>query len=311
MRADVTVYERHVAPGYCVEPTGAPWWFLALRVALVLLAIALVVVVRPRVRGAPASAWLGVAIAVVASLGVSELVLRRLWRDDRDPTVRRDLPEATPDPRLGWAFRPSQTRGTYAIDAHGDRARTAGDVVDPARPTLVVAGESIAFGEGLAWDDTFGALVGRALELQVVNVGVPAFSSAQAHARLLDALARLEHPTRVVIVFVPQQIRRNAGGRTPWRLLRLVTDEPYHSSTPLTVTRDLLVASAAAVRAHGGEQERDRDEDHGDVGQAFQSLDAASHHRGATLAEWPRSAIACSRRCTAGCGPIRVGVRAS
>jgi hypothetical protein len=127
-------------------------------------------------------------------------------------------------------------------------------------------------GQSLEWDETFGAIVGKALGLQVVNLGAPAYGTDQAYQRLGDALGRLAQPTIVVMVFVPLQIRRNISPARPrltlgfegdldWtppatgfdasRLARLVTDEPYHDGEALELTRAILVAAAREVRAHG------------------------------------------------------------
>lgn len=299
-RADVSWHERHVAPQYCVSEGSTPWLFQALRIGAVVLAVLLVAVVRQRVARLGQIARLerpeqprlvarrelaitagGVTLALVASLGVTELVLRRMKWDDRIPTSRRDMPEAHADPRLGWVFRPLQTRRVvssgrtieYAINARGERAARQDDLRDFAAPTLVVAGESIAFGEGLAWEETLGALVGRALGLQVANIAVPAYGNDQVHLRLLEALPRLR-PARVIITFVPQQIRRNgllrrahfvlgpggelrlappATGLRSWRLWRLFTDEPYHGGSTLAVTHAILRETTALVRARGAE----------------------------------------------------------
>ena len=119
------------------------------------------------------------------------------------------------DPRYGWALLPSKTTllGTsqvrYSVDAWGDRAPTDRAAPDPALPSLIVAGESIAFGYGLGYEQTFAAMLGRELDLQVVNVGVGGYGTDQAALRLDDALHKLERPVAVVQVFVSAQLHRN------------------------------------------------------------------------------------------------------
>ncbi len=280
--ADLAWFERHVAPRYCIDLPTWPWQ--AMRATAIAVGLILVVVVRPRLGRAVASwparelavTWVMVAVALAAALGVGELLLRRVRWDDRTASEHDDLPAAQPDARLGWTFRPGQTRSfgpvEYVIDERGDRVARAGQSIDPAAPALVVTGESIAFGFDLAWDDTFPVLVGRALGLQVVDVAVPAYGTDQAYLRLADALPRLARPRLVVLVFVPQQIRRNvspvrehfvvagdgtlarvppATGLAAWRLARLGSDEPFHGDEPIRVTRAILVAAAQAARARG------------------------------------------------------------
>jgi hypothetical protein len=284
--AGVGWFERHVAPLYCVAGPIGPWQ--AVRVVAVAVALVLVVVVRPRL-GRAVAAWpkrelavtgVGIAVALVAALGLGELILRRIKWDDRTASEKNDLPEAPADPRMGWAFRPGQTRTVtaygraieYAIGDRGERVARPGAVADATLPTLIVAGESIGFGYELSWDETFPVLAGQALGLQAVNLSVPAYGTDQVYLAIVDALPRFDRPSVVVVVFVPQEIRRNvapirphfavdasgalvrvpaASGLAAWRLLRLAGDEPIHGDAAMRVTRALLVATAQAVRARG------------------------------------------------------------
>jgi len=159
-------------------------------------------------------------------------------------------------------------RVEYAIDRDGDRARAASSRIDPARPTLIVAGESIAFGESLPWDETFAARLAAELDLQVVNVGVPAYGSDQAFQRAMEALARLKKPVALVTVFAPQLVRRNgltgrphldmsdgllvpAPAEDHLALTRLWRDEPYHGDRALDLTRAIIDATVRRAREHG------------------------------------------------------------
>lgn len=284
--ADVGFYERHVAPNFCVDRPLAGW--LAVRGVAAGLGLLLAIVVRPRlgrvIARAPgrelAITAAGVAVALVAALAVGEAVLRRARWDDQ--IGGENVADLQPDPRLGWSYVPNRTftfgpperRFSYAIDAHGERVRSLDEVSDPDAPALVVAGESIAFGHSVGWDESFPALVGHDLGLRVVNIGVAAYGSDQNYLHLLDVLPRLARPRLVVIVFVPVQIRRNVSPRRPHlelaahgklvpvpaatglgtlRLGRLFWDEPYHDHHALDVTRAILVATDAAVRARGAQ----------------------------------------------------------
>ena len=261
-RADLTWFERHVYPGYCAVSRAHAVWPTVARIAALLAAAALLFLVRPPLARWAARARLAdmvaIAAAVAAALLVSELVLRRRPVGDRTPLDRRDLPPAVADGRLGWRFLPSRwvtvdlggRRVEYAIDADGNRARAADDRIDPERPTIVLAGESIAFGEGLAWEDTIAARLAADLGVQVVNVGVPAYDSEQAYRRAADALARLRRPVALVTVFIPDLVRRN-GARGVRGLARLWRDEPYHGDQALDRTRDRIRATARLAREHG------------------------------------------------------------
>jgi hypothetical protein len=279
-RADLAWFERHVYPGYCAISSAHRVWPTVLRITALLVAAALVVFARPRLaRWAERSSALDLALvgaAVAAALVVCELVIRRHEAGDATPLTRKDMPKAISDPRVGWRFMPSQVvsvsiggrRVEYAIDRDGDRARAASSRIDPARPTLIVAGESIAFGESLPWDETFAARLGAELDLQVVDVGVPAYGSDQAFQRTMEALARVKKPVALVTVFVPQLVRRNGLTSRPhlalsdgllvpapaedhFALTRLWRDEPYHGDRAVDLTRAIIAATVRRAREHG------------------------------------------------------------
>lgn len=281
--------ERHVLPSYCATGPGEwavarawPWLAGALCGAAVLgLARALFRWLgRASLRGR-AGSIVGIAVAVAASLVVGELYMRRLHArltsGERQPAAGVDLAMTRADSRLGWSYFPGRTtvaqagdrRIAYAIDADGDRAATVSDVPDPARPTILFAGESIAFGYGLSYEETFPFLVGRELGVQVVNLAVVGYGNDQAYLRLVEALPRFRRPLAVVTVFIPDQIKRNVdawrprlvlapdGVLTPAapasgpRLAKLLQELPYRSGEALRVTASILRATAAAARAQG------------------------------------------------------------
>ncbi|HEY8141073.1 MAG TPA: hypothetical protein VIG06_00325, partial [Kofleriaceae bacterium] len=261
-RADLTWFERHVYPGYCAVSHGQTVWPTAARIAALVVAALLLLLIRPRLArwAARARAFdlAAVGVAVAAALLVSDLFLRRRPAVERTPLERDDMPRAVTDGRVGWRFRPSQTVTVtagggpveYAVDAAGNRARSAGEPIDPDRPTIVIAGESIAFGESLAWDDTFAAHLAADLDVQIVNTGVPAYGSEQAYRRAEEALAGLRRPVALVTVFIPQVIRRN-GREEGLGLARLWRDEPYHGDGALDLTRERVAATARLARQRG------------------------------------------------------------
>lgn len=286
--ADPHWSERHVLASYCatsgVERAaahGIGWVSIAIGLTMLALAPA----VARRIRGASLrvapTTVAGVAVAIAASLAVTELLMRHLHdRVALGPSGGvggRDAAMARVDPRLGWSYVPRRTTWarvadrlvSYAIDVEGNRAASADAASDPARPTLLFTGESIAFGYGLLYEETFPFLVGRDLGIQAVNLAVVGYGNDQAHLRVLDALARYRHPVAVVTVFLPSQIRRNleawrprlalgpggALGLVPAssapRIARLLQALPYRGDEPLRVTAAILRATAEAARARG------------------------------------------------------------
>ncbi|HEY6005695.1 MAG TPA: hypothetical protein VIV57_22635 [Anaeromyxobacter sp.] len=282
--------ERHLLPAYCATnraewafARGVAWIAAALGVAAIWkLAPALASrVERASLRGR-AGALAGIAVAVAASLAVGEAIARRthdrVMLGGRIPAAgEREAPMTRVDARLGWSYLPGRTTWTrmggravaYAIDLDGDRAASSAGRPDPARSTILFAGESIAFGYGLPWEETFPYLVGRDLGVQQVNLAVVGYGSDQAHLRVLDALPRFARPLAVVTVFIPAQMRRNVE---PWRprlalgpggalvpvpasggarLTRLLAELPFRGEEGLAVTAAVLRATAEAARARG------------------------------------------------------------
>jgi len=154
-----------------------------------------------------------------------EMLLRRdvngatAWRGKK-----LELKIGRPDPRYGWVLLPSRTTALgaggaspvpYAIDAWGGRAADDRGAPDPALPSLVVAGESIAVGHGLPFEQTFAALLAKRLGLQLVSVAAGGYGTDQALLRLEDTLPRLSRPVAMVMVVPLIQLERNLQDYRP------------------------------------------------------------------------------------------------
>jgi len=171
-------------------------------------------------RGASARRLL---VAVLLTLPAAEVLLR--WRMGR--LIRPDLLTAmdaltASHPRYGITLAASIDR-VQPLSGRPIRFRTDGEgrrisdaAVDPALPSLVFTGESTVAGFGLQWEESFPALLGARLHLQVINLASPAYRADQSWLRLKDALPRLEHPVAVIGVFMPGLVGRSfAGQRHP------------------------------------------------------------------------------------------------
>src|SRR5260370_7247899 len=137
---------------------------------------------------------LNVMVAVVLAFGACELILR--VRNPRPTMVEKEPSYSEPsrrlDPRLGWVFVPSRTGRDniggrfveYAVDSAGYRVRRVDEPVDPDQPTIVFAGESMMFGEGLTWDETIPARTGAIMGIQSANFSLSGFTTYQPHPTL-------------------------------------------------------------------------------------------------------------------------------
>jgi hypothetical protein len=224
-RADLRYCERNLLFQYWAFDAGERAKAVAWRVAAVVVGCALVFLVRPRagrfvarhggVEAAMASLRMG--LGLVLAFVASELALRVLHlphAPDRAHTTEVLIGEE--DARYGWRYigprKATLDQGRrpieYAIDADHDRAPAPDFVPDLEAPTLLFTGESITVGHGLTWGETYPALVGSALDLQVVNLGVHGYGTDQAFLRLYDELPRFRRPVAVVTIFLaPMAVR--------------------------------------------------------------------------------------------------------
>jgi hypothetical protein len=230
--------------------------------------------VTPRI----ARLTLQIVIAAVLAIVAGELALERLGLGPTEWLARDDEPRRQPDVRLGWKLVPARIgyktiaghTVEYAIDSAGYRVHQLDEPVDRNRPTILFAGESMMFGEGLAWDDSVPAEVGGVIGIQSANLAVHGFSTDQAFLRLQEELPRFRQPVAVVSLFMTALFGRNLDDDRPhlgpglvWlpavrhtELKSLATMlVPYRRDTTvergIAVTREALRATVELARARG------------------------------------------------------------
>src|SRR4051812_19941101 len=163
VRFDAAWFERHsVLTCFWLAPSA--WLHPLARALLATAGVCALLVAPVAARPAAVAPVARIAAAVVLALVVSEGALRLLdgktafWR-----AAKIEFRIGKPDPRFGWVLLPRrstvlQVAGfraiQYTVDAWGDRADGAEHVPDPSRPTIVLAGESVAAGHGLEYADT-------------------------------------------------------------------------------------------------------------------------------------------------------------
>jgi hypothetical protein len=93
--------------------------------------------------------------------------------------------------------------------------RRVQDSVDFDRPTIVFAGESVMFGEGLTWDESIPAQVGALAGIQSANLAVHGYSTDQIYLRLAGELPRFRRPIAVAAIFMTELFGRNLDQDRP------------------------------------------------------------------------------------------------
>jgi hypothetical protein len=285
-RADAAWFTRHFLPEFFQTRDEQLRALTAVRAVGGVAALVLLIWLRPRFgrlaarRGFRRLALDAApfALAVVLALGVSEAVVQRLpWRAQHQAPVQRE-PIRHWNDELGWAYAPSRVgRGElggrmveYAFDAAGHRVGSPAEPVDYAAPSILFVGESIVAGNGLLYDETIPAQVGRLTGLQPANLAVGGYATDQMYLRLAADWPRFKAPRAVVVLFMPRLFFRNLDTDRPhlgpglqWRgpskdprLLQLARRlAPYRTEAEIAAaeaaTREQLRAVVALARGRG------------------------------------------------------------
>lgn len=225
LAANQSWLDRHFLPSFFVPRHWYVWIESAVRITIAATGVALVFA-RDRITRlltrAPALT-LQVLIAAVLAIVAGEFTIR--WMH-RQPTewLRRDAePRRREDPQLGWVLVPSRVGRVsvsgrsvaYATDAVGYRVRRVEEAIDPDLPTIVFAGESVMFGEGLTWEESIPAQVGSLTGIQSANLAVHGYSTDQMYLRLARELPRFRRPVAVVAIFMTELFGRNLDEDRP------------------------------------------------------------------------------------------------
>lgn len=189
------------------------------------------------------------ALVVVSLLAAASLEALLRLSGYRPPLSDRRLFVAGADDLLPYRLRPGY-RGMHigrpvTIDAQGERAvrpRVAPPGGAP-RETVLLVGDSIVFGHGLADADTLAsqltaALARRGLTWEVRNIGVPGYTSWNEYAAVRAFFAR-STASFVVVVYVPNdatfdndhlRLREGRYGVRADGLFHRATNWLYHHS---------------------------------------------------------------------------------
>jgi hypothetical protein len=273
--------DRHFMPSFLLPRRRYVQIEMIVRLFLGTIGASFVFMARPAatlVKPRTARRALHIVIAAILAVVAAELVLDHIRLGPTEWLARDDEPRRQPNLRLGWTLVPARIGHRtieahtieYAIDRAGYRVRSLDEPVDPDRPAIVFAGESMMFGEGLAWDESVPAEVGAIMGVQSANLAVHGYSTDQVYLRLQEELPRFRHPVAVVSLFMPALFGRNLDDDRPhlgpglvWlpavqhtRLKSLATLlVPYRRDTTvergIAVTRDALRATVELARACG------------------------------------------------------------
>jgi hypothetical protein len=214
--------DRHFLPSFLMTRQTYVRIETSVRLAIALSGFALMVGAR---RAAARLTIRAIAIlaAIALAFAASELVLRTVRLRPTEWRAVDEEPRRRPDPRLGWTFVPARTGYStnggrtieYVFDAHGYRVRRADQPVDPERPSILFAGESVMFGDGLTYDESVPTQVEALLGTQSVNMAVYGYSMDQTYMKLDAELPRFRQPLAVVALYMTALFGRNLDDDRP------------------------------------------------------------------------------------------------
>jgi len=214
--------DRHFLPSFLMSRQTYVRIETVVRLAIALSGFELITGARRAARWVT-TRTLAVLAAIVLALAASELVLRTVHLRPTEWRAINEEPRREPDPRLGWTFVPARTAyGTnggrtveYAFDPHGYRVRRADQPIDFDRPSILFAGESVMFGDGLTYDESVPAQVGALLSTQSVNMAVYGYSTDQAYMKVDAELPHFHRPLAVVALYMTALFGRNLDDDRP------------------------------------------------------------------------------------------------
>lgn len=283
--ADKIWLDRHVLPHmFLTRDLQLLWWMVG-RVAAVVAGLLLLYAIRPWVvrqvrhgRGSELAVQGALIVVAILFSGVaSEAVLRSALWHRVDRRLANEEPLRQLDQHFGWVNRPGRIgfetfngqRIIYAFDADGRRLARPGAAIDPARPSILFAGESVMLGFRLNWPETTAGRIEAMTGLQSVNLAVNGYGTDQSFMRIQAELPHFAAPAAVVILFAPTLLERDLEEDRPhldaalnWhparpdRPLRRVARNVvlYHSideiDDGIARARAVLRATVEAVQAH-------------------------------------------------------------
>lgn len=163
-------------------------------------------------------------LVIVFTLGLGVIAAEGLARVLQFPFKAKWTPSENPlarfDPELGWSYIPNQSatqefgadhrKVPMYFDDLGSRVGKPGDRANRLAPTALFVGDSITFGHGVTYEESFvGRLAMRPdFPFQVVNLGVQAYGTDQS-LLLLKRQFKQFNTKLVVLTFTANQIGRN------------------------------------------------------------------------------------------------------
>lgn len=118
------------------------------------------------------------------------------------------------DPETGWSYNNNASyysdNVSYHLDSHGFRVADPFHKIDFSKPRMLFIGDSITFGYGITYEDTFAAKINGLTgnKFEVVNVGVQGYGTDQTFEKLYAVIEEVK-PSVIIYTFIPDHLLRN------------------------------------------------------------------------------------------------------
>ena len=183
---------------------------------------------------------LSIITSLIISLLLTEVILRVINFPYQNCSSVQNLSETRIgkfDPLLGWDYIPyKSTTGeygvTYTFNSEGYRTNDINYKTDLSKPIILIVGDSILFGHGVNFEDTFGYKLQKKLKdkYEIINFAVQGYGTDQAYLKLTRVLP-IYRPKIIVTDFMDDHFLRNVNidRRDYNRCFRVIGTKPVFS----------------------------------------------------------------------------------
>ncbi len=196
-----------------------------------------------------------ILVAVAVTLGAAEACVRLFWSEPRATVMSADL-------RTLWRLPRGRTivwnGARCSINSQGYRGEEFAPEKPPGLVRVYLSGDSSVFGDGVAFETTLGEVLSRRLKslrpgpgtIEVINGGVPGFSTVQSIARMEES-GWATRPDILVIANLwsdaaradfPDSLRLERNLHSPWLRTQLALDRTLNGLATYRFGKCMLLA---------------------------------------------------------------------
>jgi len=150
------------------------------------------------------------------------------WQGCNQIIPVNETPIAQFDQDLGWSLIPNRTTkadgALYIVNREGYRAPSANYTTDFSKPIILIVGDSMLFGHGLNFEDTFGHKLKHSLNnhYEVINFAVGGYGTDQMYLMLKRVFPKYRPSIVIMDTFTDHDSRNAQRDRREFSNLRCI-----------------------------------------------------------------------------------------